>query len=119
MIVSDRQLIRFESSMSTLQKVGIAVLIISVFGIFIGLIIFDKQLVEAKVYAPAVITILVIFFSTIYFLIRKLSDAYEKMEHMATTDDLTQLTTREHFNSIFEIELADLYVTKRIFVVPR
>lgn len=73
-----------------------------------GLIIYDKQLVEPGVFAAGGFIIAAIM-STIYLfiwkLIKKLDDAYNKMELMAITDGLTQLFNKNHFNTLFENEL--------------
>ncbi|MEE9575489.1 MAG: GGDEF domain-containing protein [Gammaproteobacteria bacterium] len=87
---------------------GIFVLI-SVLVIIMGLIIYDKQLVEPDVFAMSGM-IIVIILSTIYLfiwnLIKKLDDAYNKIELMAITDGLTQLFNKNHFNDLFKNELS-------------
>lgn len=87
---------------------GIFVLI-SVLVIIMGLIIYDKQLVEPDVFAMSGM-IIVIILSTIYLfiwnLIKKLDDAYNKIELMAVTDGLTQLFNKNHFNDLFKNELS-------------
>ncbi len=61
-------------------------------------------------FAAVGIIILVILIGIIYLFIRKLvkkrDEAYDKIELMAITDELTQLFNRKHFNSLFENELA-------------
>ena len=93
---------------SKVQIVGIFVLI-SVLVIIMGLIIYDKQLVEPDVFAMSGM-IIVIILSTIYLfiwnLIKKLDDAYNKIELMAVTDGLTQLFNKNHFNDLFKNELS-------------
>ena len=93
---------------SRTQIVGIFVLI-SVLVIIMGLIIYDKQLVEPDVFAMSGM-IIVIILSTIYLfiwnLIKKLDDAYNKIELMAVTDGLTQLFNKNHFNDLFKNELS-------------
>lgn len=93
---------------SRTQIAGIFVLI-SVLVIIMGLIIYDKQLVEPDVFAMSGM-IIVIILSTIYLfiwnLIKKLDDAYNKIELMAVTDGLTQLFNKNHFNDLFKNELS-------------
>ena len=93
---------------SRAQIAGIFVLI-SVLVIIMGLIIYDKQLVEPDVFAMSGM-IIVIILSTIYLfiwnLIKKLDDAYNKIELMAVTDGLTQLFNKNHFNDLFKNELS-------------
>ena len=93
---------------SVAQKASIIILV-SVFIVMMGLIIYDKQLVEPDIFAVAGIIIVVILLSTMYLfiskLINKLDEAYGKIELMAITDELTQLFNRKHFNTLFEIEL--------------
>ena len=93
---------------SRAQIAGIFVLI-SVLVIIMGLIIYDKQLVEPDVFAMSGM-IIVIILSTIYLfiwnLIKKLDDAYNKIELMALTDGLTQLFNKNHFNDLFKNELS-------------
>ena len=93
---------------SRAQIAGIFVLI-SVLVIIMGLIIYDKQLVEPDVFAMSGM-IIVIILSTIYLfiwnLIKKLDDAYNKIELMAITDGLTQLFNKNHFNDLFKNELS-------------
>jgi len=72
--------------------------------------IYDNQLVEPAIFAAAGIIILVILIWTIYLFIMKLvkkrDEAYDNIELMKITDELTLLFNREHFNSLFENELA-------------
>jgi len=93
---------------SRVQIVGIFVLI-SVLVIIMGLIIYDKQLVETDVFAT-IGMIIVIILSTIYLfiwnLIKKLDEAYNKIGSMAVTDGLTQLFNKNHFNDLFKNELS-------------
>ncbi len=93
---------------SRAQIAGIFVLI-SVLVIIMGLFIYDKQLVEPDVFAMSGM-IIVIILSTIYLfiwnLIKKLDDAYNKIELMAITDGLTQLFNKNHFNDLFKNELS-------------
>jgi len=83
--------------------------LISVLVIIMGLIIYDKQLVEPNVFATGGM-IIVIILSTIYLfiwnLIKKLDEAYNKIELMAVTDGLTQLFNKNHFNDLFKNELS-------------
>jgi len=93
---------------SKTQIVSIFVLI-SVLVIIMGLIIYDKQLVEPDVFAMSGM-IIVIILSTIYLfiwnLIKKLDEAYNKIELMAVTDGLTQLFNKNYFNTLFKNELS-------------
>jgi len=85
------------------KKTGLLVLTIFVFGIFTGLIIADKQLVDRDIFSVVGI---IIFISTIYLFVSKLNDAYNKIISMTTTDELTQLFNRKHFDCLFENELS-------------
>jgi len=85
------------------KKTGLLVLTIFVFGVFTGLIIADKQLVDRDIFSVLGI---IIFILTIYLFVTKLSDAYNKITSMTTTDELTQLFNRKHFDYLFENELA-------------
>jgi len=93
---------------SKVKIVSIFVLI-SVLVIIMGLIIYDKHLVEPYVFAMSGM-IIVIILSTIYLfiwnLIKKLDEAYNKIELMAVTDGLTQLYNKNHFNALFKNELS-------------
>jgi len=71
MFDSDEQSSQSKVRMSIAQKIGIFILV-SVFGVFMGLIIYDNQLVEPAVFAAARIIIFVILIATIYLFIRKL-----------------------------------------------
>ena len=90
-------------------KIACIFVLISVLVIIMGLIIYDKQLVEPDVFAMSGM-IIVIILSTIYLfiwnLIKKLDDAYNKIELMAITDGLTQLFNKNHFNDLFKNELS-------------
>ena len=69
-----------------------------------------NQLVEPNIFAAAGIIIFVILISIIYLYIKKLikkkGEDYDNLESMETTDELTQLVKREHFNTLLESELA-------------
>jgi len=85
------------------KKTGSLVLTIFVFGIFTGLIIADKQLVDRDIFS---VVDIIIFISTIYLFVSKLNDAYNKIISMTTTDELAQLFNRKHFDYLFENELS-------------
>ena len=93
---------------SSPQITGIFILI-SVLVIIMGLIIYDKQLVEPDVFAASGMIIAIIL-STIYLfiwkLVKNLDEAYNKIELMAVTDGLTQLFNKNHFNALFKNELS-------------
>jgi len=93
---------------SSAQIAGIFILI-SVLVVIMGLILYYKQLVEPDVFAASGIIIAIIL-STIYLfiwkLVKKLDEAYNKMELMAITDGLTQLFNKKHFNVLFKNELS-------------
>jgi len=67
-----------------------------------------NQLVEPSIFAAAGI-IFVILIAIIYLYIKKLvkkeGEDYNNLKLMKTTDELTQLVNREHFNTLFENEL--------------
>ena len=90
-------------------KISGIFILISVLVVIMGLIIYDKQLVEPDVFAASGIIIAIIL-STIYLfiwkLVKKLDEAYNKMELMAITDGLTQLFNKKHFNVLFKNELS-------------
>lgn len=89
-------------------KAGIFILA-SIFVVCMGMIIYDKQLVDSSVFATAGIIIVVILLLTMSLFIRRLienlDEAYYKMGLMEITDTLTQLVTRKHFYDLFENEL--------------
>jgi len=93
---------------SSAQKAGMFILL-SIFLICMGAIIYDKQLVEPGIFAAAATIIMVILLLAMSLfireLIKKLDAAYNKIELMAITDELTQLFTRKHFYTLFENEL--------------
>jgi len=93
---------------SVTQKTGIFILI-SVFCILLGLIIYGKELLAPGILAIAGILIFFAILLAIYFPVRKmkvdLDDTYDKLMIMATTDELTRVFNRRHFNTLFEKEL--------------
>jgi len=91
---------------SVSQKTSIFVLIIFVFGIFTGLVIADTQLVDGDIFSVAGFIIFITLMLAICLLLTKLNAAYNKIIFMATTDELTQLVNRKHFDYLFENELA-------------
>lgn len=91
---------------SVSQKTSIFVLIIFVFGIFTGLVIADTQLVDGDIFSVVGIIIFITLMLAICLLLTKLNAAYNKIIFMATTDELTQLVNRKHFDYLFENELA-------------
>jgi diguanylate cyclase (GGDEF)-like protein len=84
--------------------------LMSILVVSMVLIIYDQQLVEQYVLAALGIASLVILsliiFPFIRGLLKKLVEAHEKIELMSTTDELTQLYNRKHFNKLLEIELS-------------
>lgn len=91
---------------SVSQKTSIFVLIIFVFGIFTGLVIAYTQLVDGNIFSVVGIIIFITLMLAICLLLTKLNAAYNKIIFMATTDELTQLVNRKHFDYLFENELA-------------
>jgi len=103
---------------STIQKIGIFVFI-PVFIVISGFIIYDKQLADPVVIATTGFFIIIIFLTMAYLFVRKLVtkqyQAYLKMQLMAITDELTQLFTRDHFNDLFQNEMARAIRHERVF----
>jgi len=90
------------------QIIGVFILI-TVLVVIMGLIIYDKHLVEQDIFVVSGIIIAIILSSIFLFiwkLAKKLDEAYREMELMAITDGLTQLFNKNHFNALFEIELS-------------
>ncbi len=98
---------RFRISIA--QITGIFILII-VFCVLLGLIIYGKEILEPGTLAMAGILIFFSILLIIYFPVRKmkidLDETYDKLEIMATTDALTRVFNRKHFNILFEKELS-------------
>ena len=91
------------------QKIAIVILV-AVFCALMGLIISGKQPLEPGILAMAGILIFFIILLAIYFPVRKLKqnldEIHDKLEIMTTTDTLTQVFKRNHFNILFEKELS-------------
>jgi len=106
---SDKESNQPIDKISVVQKIGIFVLI-PVFVVISGFIIYDKQLANPGVIAATGFIIIIIFLAMAYLFIRRLVkeqyEAYLKMQLMAITDELTQLFTRDHFNDLFQNEMA-------------
>ncbi len=115
---SDKELNQPIDKISIIQKIGIFVLI-PVFVVISGFIIYDKQLADPAVIATTGFIIIIIFLTMAYLFIRKLVtkryQAYLKMQLMAITDELTQLFTRDHFNDLFQNEMARAIRHGRVF----
>lgn len=94
--------------MSLVQKIVIFIPV-SVFIVFMGLIIHGKQPVEPGIFAMGGIIILVVLLSIIYLyikgLVKKLDEAYEEIDLKVVTDELTQLSNRRYFETLFQNEL--------------
>jgi len=107
-----------KARISSALKAGIFILL-SIFLICMGMIIYDKQFVEPGIFAAAAIIVMAILLSTMSLFIRglmeKLDGAYNKIELMAITDELTQLFTRKHFYTLFENELIKTIRYRRNF----
>jgi len=114
---SDIESDQLKARVSIAQKIGIF-FFIPVFIVVTGIIIYDQKLADPGVIALTGLIVLVIFLVTAYLFVRKLVkkqyDAYLKMQLMAITDDLTQLSTRKHFNDMFQIELAKAIRYERV-----
>jgi len=114
---SDIESDQLEARVSIAQKIGIF-FFIPVFVVVTGIIIYDQKLANPGVIALTGLIVLVIFLVTAYLFVRKLVkkqyDAYLKMQLMAITDDLTQLSTRKHFNEMFQNELAKAIRYERV-----
>lgn len=107
MTFNDKELLNLPRiGISVSQKTSIFVLIIFVFGIFTGLVIADMQLVDGDIFSVVGIIIFITLMLAICLLLTKLNAAYNKIIFMATTDELTQLVNRKHFDYLFENELA-------------
>jgi len=107
MTFNDKELLNLPRiGISVSQKTSIFVLIIFVFGIFTGLVIADTQLVDGDIFSVAGFIIFITLMLAICLLLTKLNAAYNKIIFMATTDELTQLVNRKHFDYLFENELA-------------
>lgn len=108
---------QLKARISFAQKIGIF-FFIPVFVVVTGIIIYDQKLADPGVIALTGLVILVIFLVTAYLFVRKLVkkqyDAYLRMQLMAITDDLTQLSTKTHFKSLFQNELAKAIRYERV-----
>ena len=117
MSISDIEADQLKTRISIAQKIGIF-LFIPVFVIVTGTIIYDQKLADPGVIALTGLIVLVIFLVTAYLFVRKLVkkqyDAYLKLQLMAITDDLTQLSTKTHFNTLFQNELAKAIRYERV-----
>jgi diguanylate cyclase (GGDEF)-like protein len=115
---SDKESNQPIDKISIIQKIGIFVLI-PVFVVISGFIIYDKQLANPGVIAATAFFIIIIFLAMAYLFIRKLVtkryQAYFKMQLMAITDELTQLFTRDHFNDLFQNEMARAIRHEKVF----
>ena len=93
---------------SIVQKFGIFCLM-PAFIVSTGLIIYDKKLADLTVIAVTGF-IIFIFLTAIYLIIRRVVkkqyEAFRRLQLMAITDEVTQLFKRNHFDSLFENELA-------------
>ena len=114
---SDIESDQLKARVSIAQKIGIF-FFIPVFVVVTGIIIYEQRLADPGVIALTGLIVLVIFLVTAYLFVRKLVkkqyDAYLKMQLMAITDDLTQLSTRKHFNDMFQNELAKAIRYERV-----
>ncbi len=94
---------------SILQKFGIFCLM-PAFIVSSGLIIYDKKLADPAVIAVTGFIVFVIFLVAVYLFIRRVVkkqyETFRRLQLMSITDDVTQLFKRNHFDSLFEIELA-------------
>ncbi len=115
---SDKESNQPIDKISVVQKTGIFVLI-PVFVVISGFIIYNKQLADPAVIAATGFIIIVIFLAIAYLYIRTLVtkryQAYLKMQLMAITDELTQLFTRDHFNDLFQNEMARAIRHEKVF----
>ena len=115
--MSDIESDQLKARISIAQKIGIF-FFIPVFIVVTGIIIYDQKLADPGIIALTGLIVLVIFLVSAYLFVRKLVkkqyDAYLKMQLMAITDDLTQLSTRKHFNNMFENELAKAIRYERV-----
>jgi len=99
-------------------KIGIFVLT-PVFIVISGFIIYDRQLADPGVIAATGFIIIVIFLAMAYLFVRKLVtnqyQAYLRVQLTAITDELTQLFTRDHFNDLFQNEMARAIRHEKVF----
>ncbi len=88
-----------------------------IFLVLMGLIIYGDLPLNVNVIAVTVIIVFLALLVVIYFFIkdilRKLQEAYGKIQLMSITDELTQLYNRRHFFYLAEKELARSYRYKR------
>ena len=114
---SDMESDQLKARISFAQKIGIF-LFIPVFVVVTGIIIYEQKLADPGVIALTGLIVLVIFLVTAYLFVRKLVkkqyDAYLRLQLMAITDDLTQLSTKTHFNTLFQNELAKAIRYERV-----
>lgn len=115
---SDKESNQPIDKISIIQKIGIFALI-PVFVVISGFIIYDKQLADPAVIAATGLIVIIIFLAMAYLFIRKLVQeryqAYLKIQLMAITDELTQLFTRDHFNDLFQNEMARSIRHEKVF----
>jgi diguanylate cyclase (GGDEF)-like protein len=107
MLGSNEQLTLDRVRIPSSQLAGIFILI-SVLVVIMGLIIYDKQLVDPDVFAASGIVIIILLLTIFLFawkLAKRLDEAYNKLKLVAITDGLTQLFNKKHFNTLFENEL--------------
>jgi diguanylate cyclase (GGDEF)-like protein len=90
------------------QRAGFYTLVLG-FSALMGMMIFNRELVDHRIIAIASI---LIYFLTLYFIyivrksmIDKLDETTEILKIMKTTDELTRAFNRKHFNILFEKEL--------------
>ncbi len=85
-------------------------ILIVVFCVLMGLIISNKPLIEHDILAMSGILVMFVILFGIYFIVRKLKkeldEIYGKLEVMTTTDALTQVFNRNHFNTLLRTELS-------------
>ncbi len=108
---------QLKARISIAQKIGIF-FFIPAFVVISGIIIYDQRLADPGVIALTGLIVLVIFLVSAYLFVRKLVkkqyDAYLKMQLIAITDSLTQLSTKKHFNDLFQNELAKAIRYERV-----
>ena len=89
----------------------------AVFLVLMGLIIYGDFPLNVNIIAATVIIVFLSLVVIIYFfvkdILRKLQEAYGKIQLMSITDELTQLYNRRHFFYLAEKELARTYRYKR------
>jgi diguanylate cyclase (GGDEF)-like protein len=108
MVDNNEQLMKGNIRITSAKIIGLFILV-SVLIIIIGVVIYSKQLVEKDLFIASSITIAIVLSTIFWFiwkLVRKLDEAYTKMELMAITDGLTQLYNKNYFNTLFKIELS-------------